>query len=71
MAYVVVIMLIGLITLIWPRVWWKLTRWQYRHPEAVEPSALAFTVGRVAGGVLVLLGFVAFGTRQPQSSASS
>jgi hypothetical protein len=56
--YVVIFMLIGLITVIWPRFWWNLTRWQYRHPEAVEPSDLAFTIGRAGGGLMILLGLV-------------
>lgn len=67
MVYVVIFMLIGLITVIWPRFWWNLTRWQYRHPEAVEPSALAFTIGRVAGGVMIVLGFIGIGMASSNS----
>jgi hypothetical protein len=69
--YAVFLLIVGLITVIWPRFWWNLTRWQYRHPEAVEPSAAAFTVGRVAGGVLALLAVIGMAAMADTSSSEA
>ena len=46
----------GLVTAAFPRLWWQLSRWQYRNPDAVEPSNAAFAVGRVAGLAVAGLG---------------
>lgn len=59
--YVLLLMTTGLISLLAPRFWWLLRRWQFRNPEAVEPSDLAYTVTRVAGGLQVLLAVIGLG----------
>ncbi|GAA3664193.1 hypothetical protein GCM10022224_030250 [Nonomuraea antimicrobica] len=41
-------------TAINPRIYWKLIRWQYKNPEANEPSATAFTVQRTIAIIALL-----------------
>lgn len=56
---VVVIGLVALWALISPRsVWWVLRSWAFRHPEANEPSDLAYGVSRIGGLVLLVLAVV-------------
>jgi len=46
---------LGLWAMISPRsMYWTLTAWQYRHPEAVEPSDAAYSVTRVSGGIMLV-----------------
>ena len=52
----VLIMVLGAVSAAYPRMWWNASKWQYRHPEAVEPSEEAFGVNQFAGAGLVLLG---------------
>lgn len=41
-----------LLTVVDPRsLWYATTAWQFKHPEANEPSQASFTVGRLASGV--------------------
>ena len=41
-----------LLTVIDPRkLWYATTAWQFKHPEANEPSGASFAVGRVVSGV--------------------
>ncbi|RNL84750.1 hypothetical protein [Halostreptopolyspora alba] len=37
---------------IYPRLSWVLTKWQYRNPDMVEPSAIVFQLRRVKAIVL-------------------
>lgn len=47
--------LFGLLALIDPRkLWWATSAWQFRNPEANEPSAAANAVGRVVAAVFAL-----------------
>ncbi|MHA3703477.1 DUF6199 family natural product biosynthesis protein [Jatrophihabitans sp. YIM 134969] len=39
-----------------PDVGWRMRRWQYRNPAAVQPSDRAVKVTRVAGSVAVVAG---------------
>lgn len=52
----VLLVLLGVVSAAYPRLWWELTSWQYRRPEAVEPSDTAYTVNRVVG-----VGLIGFG----------
>ncbi|WP_052745958.1 hypothetical protein [Allosalinactinospora lopnorensis] len=38
-----------------PRIWWELSHWQYRNPEANEPSEDAFLFRRIVAVVSLLL----------------
>ncbi|MBC2932333.1 hypothetical protein [Nocardioides sp. zg-1228] len=45
-----------LLTVIDPRrLWYATTAWQFRHPEANEPSAAVFALGRVVSGVAAVV----------------
>ena len=48
--------LIGLLHAINPRLFWRMSRWQFKNPEANEPSAAAFTLQRVLGVVFFGIG---------------
>lgn len=52
----VLIMVLGVLTAVYPRMWWKASKWQYKDPEAVEPSEEAIGVNQFAGAGLVMLG---------------
>lgn len=41
-----------------PRLLWRATRWQYKNPDANEPSNKAYIVQRVAGALFAVLGLV-------------
>ncbi|GAB3489338.1 hypothetical protein [Nocardiopsis coralliicola] len=53
----------NLVLAVHPRLAWTLTKWQYRDPDAVEPSRIAFNLRRIRytllfcvfGAALVLL----------------
>lgn len=51
--------------MLFPRFVWRLGRWRYRNPDAVEPSTAMFWLRRIkAGGLLALLigsGLVLYG----------
>src|SRR5688572_8600513 len=50
---------LGLWMLLSPQsLFWKTAAWQFRHPEANEPSEIAYGLGRVVGAGMVLLGIV-------------
>jgi len=49
--WIVAILLI-LLTVVDPRsLWYSTTAWQFKHPEANEPSEASFALGRVVSGV--------------------
>lgn len=39
-----------------PDLSWRMRRWQYRNPEAVQPSARGLQVARIIGAVAVVAG---------------
>ena len=54
---------VGIAEAVAPEAMWRLSKWQYRDPDAVAPSDAAFALWRVGGvltiafgiGILVLL----------------
>lgn len=53
----ILIIAFGLWCAISPRSVWKITEaWTYRHPEANEPSDIAYLISRVGGVVLIVIG---------------
>ena len=46
---------IGLWLLISPRsAYWTMTAWQYKNPEANEPSDTAYSLSRLSGGIMLV-----------------
>lgn len=41
-----------------PDLSWRMRRWQYRNPDAVQPSVRALQVTRVVSAVAVVVGVV-------------
>ena len=57
---VVIALIVCVIFALWavvnPRsIYWTLTAWQYRHPDAVEPSDAAYTASRVSGVIMLVM----------------
>ncbi|PSK95671.1 hypothetical protein CLV63_114104 [Murinocardiopsis flavida] len=53
-ASVVVLMAVFLFTqMLFPRFIWRLGRWRFRDPDAVEPSRTMFWLRRVKAGTLL------------------
>ncbi len=48
----------GLLNLVKPDVGWRMSRWQYRNQQALQPSAAGLVVARVSGAVAVVVGVV-------------
>ncbi|GAA1913316.1 hypothetical protein [Nocardioides hwasunensis] len=60
--------LLLVLTLVDPRrLWYATTAWQFKHPEANEPSGASFALGRVVSGI----GAVGFGLAAIVSTAGS
>jgi hypothetical protein len=44
--------------MIFARILWRASAWQYRNPQAVQPSETMFSVERIFGVVLIAVGMV-------------
>ncbi|WP_046468013.1 hypothetical protein [Allosalinactinospora lopnorensis] len=55
LALLVAANLFFLVNIVHPRLSWVLTKWQYRDPEAVEPSRVVFELRRVKYTVLFIV----------------
>lgn len=49
---------IGGLQLLKPDLSYRLSRWQYKNKNALQPSNAALLVARVAGGIAVIVGIV-------------
>jgi hypothetical protein len=54
----VIIALFGLVQATNPHLIWRMNRWQYKNPDANEPSGSAFKVMRVVGAIAFVVGIV-------------
>lgn len=54
--YVIIafVLIVSLIQIINPRILWKASRWQFKNPEANEPSKAGFMVQRVVGVIVFI-----------------
>lgn len=41
-----------------PKLQWKMSRWQYKNPAAMEPSAKGLVMIRVSGAFFAIIGAV-------------
>ena len=48
---------VGVVSL-FARQMWRLNRWRYANPDAMQPSSTYFTVERIFGGILIVGGVV-------------
>jgi hypothetical protein len=48
----------ALATVINPKLTWKMNRWQYKNPSAMEPSSAALMVTRVVGCITIVVAIV-------------
>jgi hypothetical protein len=55
LALLIVATLYFLANIVYPRLSWVVTKWQYRDPEAVEPSRVVFELRRVKYTVLFII----------------
>lgn len=58
LQYVIAAVLIaaGLLNIVKPDVGWRMSKWQFRNQEAMQPSPAALTYARVLGVVAVIAG---------------
>lgn len=54
----VIFLVVGLLNLVKPDVGWRMSRWQYRNSQALQPSAAGLVMARVRGAVAVVIGVV-------------
>lgn len=50
--------LVGLSQTVYPRLGYRMNRWQYKNPGALEPSAAGLILIRVVGAVFAVIGIV-------------
>ncbi len=53
-----IFILFGLLNVVKPDVSWRLSKWQYRNPDALQPSARGLVMARITGAVAVIIGVV-------------
>ena len=53
-----VIVVLGIVFFAKPEWQWKSTRWQFKNPDAMEPSAKGLAARRVSAGIVAVVGIV-------------
>ena len=53
-----VAVILGIVTIAKPKLQWKMNRWAYKNPAALEPSAKGEVAIRVGGAFTVIVGIV-------------
>lgn len=48
----------GIAFMVKPKLQWKMNRWQYKNPAAMEPSAKGLVMIRVSGAFFAIIGAV-------------
>ncbi|WP_353651232.1 DUF6199 family natural product biosynthesis protein [Nakamurella sp. A5-74] len=51
--------ILGIALAIKPELQWKMNRWAYKNPKAMEPSAKGLVVTRVSGAGMVIVATIA------------
>ena len=61
-----VILVFALTTAINPRLQWKMSRWQFKNRQALEPSAAGLVMARVISVIVAIVAvvFIVIGVRQ-------
>ncbi len=54
----VVVIAGGILQAVRPDVGWKMSRWQFKNKDALEPSNAGLTAARVVGAVVAVVGIV-------------